>query len=224
MISQAMEKMVRDLIEQLRTSLPSQKILILARSTQEMVSIAKYADQQLRRAEYFARISYEGDKRYIFQLSFPIQETDEPADLWVANLQEATPDTLAYFADGGDATDHVAWPDESGIYVVVPYERWRETWLPGSSLGEEHERDYPDPYFRPADVLYALQYEVGRPVGWVSPGPKVSVWEHLRRNVSIGMDDGKEVNEMPAKKKAAKAPKAKVKSPKKANKSAKKPN
>lgn len=226
MLSQGMEKMVVGLIDQLRSGRPAERILILARSTQEMIAIAKYGDHHLRRAEYFSRTCYEGDKRYLFTLSFPIAEAEEPADLWIADIHEATPDSLYYFADGRDLTNHVAWPDEKGLYVVVPYETWKEVWLPGSSVGEELERSYPDPFFRPADVLAALRYDVGLPVGWAAPGRparRVSVWEHLRRNVSIDMHDGKEVNEMPAKKKA-KAPKAKVKSTKKANKTAKKPS
>lgn len=224
MINAKMEMMVRDLISTLRSNRPAERVLILARSASEMLAIAKYADDVLKRAEYFCRSAYEGDKRYLFHLSFPIPETDDFADLWVANIHEATPDAMAYFADGGAVTDHVAWPDEEGLYVLVPYARWGETWYPGRREGWERDRPYPNPYFRPADVEYALRYEVGRPIGWVPPGRKVSVWEHLRRNLSINIEDGKEVTTMPAKKKAAKAKaKAKIKSPKKANKTAKKP-
>ena len=222
MINSKMEKMIRELIEQLRQPGPAESTLILTRSTAEMIAVAKYADERLGRAEYFARSCYEGDKRYVMRLSFVVPEAEEPADLWVANLHEATPDTLSYFRDSADLTNHVAWPDENGLYGVVPYALWRDIWHPGyAETGFERDRSYPDPYFRPADVSPDLMYSVGNPLGWTPPGRKVSVWEHLRRNLSISMNERKEVNAMPAKKKAAKA-KAKVKTTKKANKTAKK--
>ncbi len=225
MLSPGMQKMVRELLRSSRTDLPPQRTLILARSTPEMVAIAKYADN-LHRAQDFSRTAYEGDDRFLFVLSYVVQDGEEPADLWVANMHEAVPDTFSYFADGGDATDYVAWPDEEGLYIVVPYSVWKETWHPGRSDGFDHDRPYPDPFFRPADVLYALRFDVGKPEGWAPPGRKVSVWEHIRRNVRASMPERKEVKEMVAKKKAVKAKtKAKVKSPKTANKksAAKKP-
>lgn len=226
MINVKFEKMIEALIEELRT-VPDERTLLLTRNMPEMISAAKHADRVLHQAPYFCRSAYEGDSRYFFQLSFTVEDGEEPSDLWVANIYDAKPSMMEFFSDGHDAVNYVAWPDENGLYMVAPYSAWKEVWAPWTDadwIGDASPPQ-PQPMFRPETVVYALRFEVGPPVGWTPPGRKVSVWEHLLNNTRMKYD-GKEVNEMPAKKKpAAKAAaKPKVKAPKKAAKTAKKPS
>jgi hypothetical protein len=209
MINQGMEKMVGDLIEGLKTSLRPERVLILARTTPEMVSIAKHADLILKRAEEFSRTCYEGDKRFLFQLGFPVGGFDEFAELWVANLYEVRPSAID---EDFEMIDQVVWPDEHGTYVVISFGEWYTQWQ-----SAEEDLD-----FRPSHLYAGLlagsdmrqRFEVGRPDGWSPPGRKVSVWDHLRQN--LAEVNGKEVNNMAASKKTTKKPAAKKTAPKKA--------
>ncbi len=187
MLAVGMQKMIEALLRSLQENLPPERMLILARSTPEMIQIAKYADVVLRQAQDFSRTCYLNDKRYIFTLAFPVVDSEEPGDLWVANIHEATPDSMSDFTDGGDATDYVAWPDEHGLYIVVPYSAWKD---PASDIRQEaHEEGFPvdrpeGMVFRPPQIVRALRFDVGQPVGWAPEPPRVSVWEHLRRNIT----------------------------------------
>jgi hypothetical protein len=182
MLSSGMEEMISNLILNLNMNRPAEELLVLTRSTSEMVAAAKFADKFLKRAQYFGRTAYENDDHFLFTLSFTAVDGEEPAELWIANIHDATPDTLSYFRDGNDAAHHVAWPDENGLYMVVRYSVWKEAWYPEDSAPRTAS-----PFYRPKDVVAALRFEVGRLD--VASSPKVSVWEHLRRNVSISVKE-----------------------------------
>lgn len=184
MLSIGMEKMVKALVGDLGSG---EGVLILTRSTSEMVAVAKYADRIVKRARNFSRVTYENDDCFLFTLSFTVSEpsSDEPADLWVASILDATPDDLSAMTDGYNVTESVAWPDQEGVYVVLPYDDWEGVWFPDAEEGDPGPVRDPLPLFRPSEVVRALQFDVGKPEGWTPPGPQVSVWEHLRRNLTI---------------------------------------
>ncbi len=232
MVSSGMQKMVQRLVQGLKLAPGPERVLLLARTVPEMTAVAKYVDRVLRRAREFSRVVYEDGEQYLFTLSF--FGSDVNADLcevWVADIHDATPDVLNYFTDGGHAADMVAWPNEGGHYIVVPYAAWQETWYPGSADGYPRYPKHTFPFYRPINILsqhpdevrLCMQFDVGKPLGWMPPAPKVSIWEHLRRNLSIDLrEEGEEVRSMAAKKASKTKAKAKVKS-KKSSKSAKKP-
>jgi hypothetical protein len=182
MLSTGMQGMVKALAT---VAGSGETTLILTRSTTEMVAVAKFVDRMLKRVQCFTRISYDDGDRFLFTLSFMVEEDEELADIWVASIYDASPDSLEAFTDGQDAAEHVAWPDEAGIYTSLPYATWKDTWGPfGDERGPLHER----PLFRPADLFYALRFDVGKPEGWTPLSQRVSVYEHLRRNLSIDMN------------------------------------
>jgi hypothetical protein len=193
-----LRKLIDFLLDDLRRS-PGRDTLFLARTHAEMTQVAKYVDRVLRRSMCFTRMAYEGDRdHYLYTLTVDVEEEeDEPSDLWVAEIHEATPDTILYFRE--DGLDLIAWPDDSGLYSLVDYNTWKTPWLPWieSWRFNKIKDQFEEPFFRPPGVISANpSFEVGPPLGWTPPvplPPRVSVWDRLVRNSSIRLSSGEEV-------------------------------
>ena len=189
-----------------------------------MEAVAEHIDKSLTRAPSFSRYDYEGGEGYLFVVGLPIDEgSDDPAELWIATIQRGTPEELAYFK-GGDRSDppvdFVAWPNEAGVYGVVNFMAWTLYWHEEERRVQsalEHDAGVcTEDAYRPAHVpVIDRTFDAGLPV---EPEPsyhhRVSVYEHLRRNLTVDMSEcGKEVNEMAATKKPAKKATKTVKKP-----------
>lgn len=218
------QKMVESILAEMESG---ERTLILARSVAEMKIIAEYADPFLK-SNCFSRVSYHLREGHMYTISLPFEEIDgDPPEVWVASIDQASPEEMTEFTEYRGVIDRLLWPDVEGVFALVAYQEWNDHWYEAESHQDPDSeiRVQVDP-FRPKTVFtVGVRYSVGVPRTQHESKPvtrKVSVWEHVRRNALINTDEnGKEVNQMAAKKSAAKKT-AKKTAAKKAVKSAKK--